>query len=113
MLFEVRTGARTIDGGRRSSPGLENPTLSDGTGRTAHPDSGEAMESMGMVGMERFELSTPCSRSRCATRLRYIPTFWITWDPVVAVDREALALLPGLACDCLSLAEVPRARRRI
>ena len=26
-----------------------------------------------MVGMERFELSTPCSRSRCATRLRYIP----------------------------------------
>jgi hypothetical protein len=25
--------------------------------------------------MERFELSTPCSRSRCATRLRYIPIF--------------------------------------
>ena len=26
-----------------------------------------------MVGMTRFELATPCSRSRCATRLRYIP----------------------------------------
>ena len=27
-----------------------------------------------LVGMTRFELATPCSRSRCATRLRYIPT---------------------------------------
>src|SRR6185369_7377332 len=26
-----------------------------------------------LVGMTRFELATPCSRSRCATRLRYIP----------------------------------------
>ena len=23
--------------------------------------------------MERFELSTPCSQSRCATKLRHIP----------------------------------------
>ena len=26
-----------------------------------------------MVGVERFELPTPCSQSRCATRLRYAP----------------------------------------
>src|SRR5262245_1657669 len=26
-----------------------------------------------MVGAARFELATPCSRSRCATRLRYAP----------------------------------------
>jgi hypothetical protein len=26
-----------------------------------------------MVGVGRFELPTPCSRSRCATRLRYTP----------------------------------------
>ena len=28
-----------------------------------------------MVGMTRFELATPATRTRCATRLRYIPTF--------------------------------------
>src|SRR6185369_5211628 len=27
-----------------------------------------------LVGARRFELPTPCSRSRCATRLRYAPT---------------------------------------
>ena len=27
-----------------------------------------------MVGMRRFELPTPSSRTKCATRLRYIPT---------------------------------------
>jgi hypothetical protein len=26
-----------------------------------------------MVGMRRFELPTPSSRTKCATRLRYIP----------------------------------------
>ena len=26
-----------------------------------------------MVGAGRFELPTPCSRSKCATRLRYAP----------------------------------------
>ena len=28
-----------------------------------------------MVGAERFELPTLCSQSRCATRLRYAPTY--------------------------------------
>ena len=27
-----------------------------------------------LVGAERFELPTPCSQNRCATRLRYAPT---------------------------------------
>jgi hypothetical protein len=27
----------------------------------------------GLVGAARFELATPCSRSKCATRLRYAP----------------------------------------
>ena len=26
-----------------------------------------------LVGVERFELPTPCSQSRCATRLRHTP----------------------------------------
>ena len=29
-----------------------------------------------MVGAEGFEPPTLCSQSRCATRLRYAPTFW-------------------------------------
>src|SRR5437588_11296587 len=28
-----------------------------------------------MVGAARFELTTPCAQGRCATRLRYAPTF--------------------------------------
>ena len=27
----------------------------------------------GMVGTARFELATPCTPSKCATRLRYVP----------------------------------------
>ena len=27
-----------------------------------------------MVGVARFELTTPCAQGRCATRLRYTPT---------------------------------------
>ena len=26
-----------------------------------------------MVGTARFELATPCTPSKCATRLRYVP----------------------------------------
>ena len=29
-----------------------------------------------MVGMTRFELATPATRTRCATRLRYIPILY-------------------------------------
>ncbi len=29
----------------------------------------------GMVGTERFELSTSCSRSKRSTRLSYVPSF--------------------------------------
>lgn len=37
-----------------------------------------------MVGAAGFELATPCAQGRCATRLRYAPTFpcvrcIITW----------------------------------
>ena len=28
-----------------------------------------------MVGIARFELAAPCSQGRCATGLRYIPTY--------------------------------------
>src|ERR1017187_5508192 len=30
-----------------------------------------------LVGAARFELATPCAQGRCATRLRYAPTFYL------------------------------------
>ena len=53
-----------------------------------------------VVGVQRFELWTPCSQSRCATRLRYTPTklFIDYWYPGPdsnrhAFQREILSLL--------------------
>jgi hypothetical protein len=34
-----------------------------------------AMEGLNLVGAGRFERPTPCAQGRCATRLRYAPTF--------------------------------------
>ena len=39
-----------------------------------------------MVGAVGFELTTLCSQSRCATRLRYAPT-----KPLLYIEPEALA----------------------
>ena len=34
-----------------------------------------------LVGTARFELATPCTPSKCATRLRYVPTKQVqVWD---------------------------------
>jgi hypothetical protein len=41
--------------------------------RHGGPLRSEARNGNVMVGAARFELATPCSRSRCATRLRYAP----------------------------------------
>jgi hypothetical protein len=34
------------------------------------------MSYLQLVGAARFELTTPCAQGRCATRLRYAPTFY-------------------------------------
>ena len=31
-----------------------------------------------LVGAGRFERPTPCAQGRCATRLRYAPTFYLS-----------------------------------
>ncbi len=36
-----------------------------------------------MVGTARFELATPCTQNRCATRLRYAPTCEAGFTPTV------------------------------
>ena len=42
-----------------------------------YPDELRAPKETRMVGVEGFEPPTPCSQSRCATRLRYTPYYLI------------------------------------
>ena len=53
----------------------KNPRATRCMRRTELPDEPRTSNSLLMlVGAERFELPTPCSQNRCATRLRYAPT---------------------------------------
>ena len=54
-----------------------------------------------MVGMTRFELATPATRTRCATRLRYIPT---TYSIIakLAFCSGALPLSQNNSLDCFA-----------
>jgi hypothetical protein len=38
-----------------------------------------------LVGTARFELATPCTPSKCATRLRYVPMKFAAADGNVGV----------------------------
>ena len=38
------------------------------------PSRAPGFEFLKMVGLARFELATPCTRGKCATKLRYSPT---------------------------------------
>ena len=40
-----------------------------------------------LVGAGRFERPTPCAQGRCATRLRYAPTFYL-------IDSKSLFQIP-------------------
>ena len=40
-----------------------------------HKKKPDAMRWAFLVGMARFELTTPCTPCKCATGLRYIPIF--------------------------------------
>src|SRR5229473_2284174 len=44
--------------------------------RVRHAAAGSAAAAANLVGVERFELPTPCSQSKCATRLRHTPRVW-------------------------------------
>ena len=43
-----------------------------------------------MVGTARFELATPCTPSKCATRLRYVPMESAAEDGSLGVDFQIL-----------------------
>jgi hypothetical protein len=44
-----------------------------------------------LVGAGRFERPTPCAQGRCATRLRYAPTFYaLRWLPPAALFKYNL-----------------------
>ncbi len=56
------------------------------------------------VGIPGFEPGTPCSQSRCATGLRYIPNIFFSgfktlrsWDPPAARSRARRDALPDCA----------------
>ena len=53
-----------------------------------------------LVGVGRFELPTPCSRSRCATRLRYTPLAEEPWyiDGSARPGKEAGQGHPCIRC---------------
>ncbi len=51
-----------------------------------------------LVGARGFEPPTPCSRSRCATRLRYTPSdrgHMVTAEPILAQSTVCPAVLGG------------------
>jgi hypothetical protein len=57
-----------------------------------------------MVGMRRFELPTPSSRTRCATRLRYIPN-------ILCVGSDSgldLTFIPSVAVNAFGLERIVR-----
>ena len=43
-----------------------------------------------LVGTARFELATPCTPSKCATRLRYVPMESAAEDDSVGFDFQIL-----------------------
>ncbi len=58
-----------------------------------------------MVGTARFELATPCTPSKCATRLRYVPMESAVEDDSVGVDFQILhqsAEIPLIATCAMS-----------
>ena len=53
-----------------------------------------------LVGAGRFELPTPCAQGRCATRLRYAPTFeaslilnHVPWGGNIHQNRRSTAIV--------------------
>lgn len=40
-----------------------------------------------MVGTIRFELTTPSTPRKCATKLRYVPMTYCHYTPLVAFDN--------------------------
>ncbi len=76
----------------------QGPRIHGLTGRFAWPECvGHSVSTTSgrgqmMVGVTGFEPATPCSRSKCATRLRYTP---ILQQTQAIRDRLGPLLLPG------------------
>lgn len=69
---DLKTSARF-----RAMPRLTSPTGKAAATRVALPLLPTCVE---MVGAARFELTTPCTQNRCATRLRHAPDHGVVLD---------------------------------
>ena len=62
------------------------------TGALAGPKPGIAnIELFTLVGAARFELTTPCAQGRCATRLRYAPTLYLSDSKTLRSNTQSLS----------------------
>jgi len=65
---------------RRAVESLDNVTITsqfakwEAAAQQERPTKTPQITAKAMVGTARFELATPCTPSKCATRLRYVPT---------------------------------------
>ena len=46
------------------------------------PQNSERSDATKLVGTARFELATPCTPCKCATRLRHVPTRLFFFDSI-------------------------------
>ncbi len=67
------------ESGRRESNPRQTAWKADALPSELHPPVQPAAPTDPMVGTRGFEPPTPCSQSRCATRLRHVPTAALLW----------------------------------
>ncbi len=65
--------------GRRGSNPRHSAWKADALPTELHPPASPCRPSRTVVGTRGFEPPTPCSQSRCATRLRHVPTAAHPW----------------------------------
>ena len=65
--------------GRRGSNPRHSAWKADALPTELHPPAAPCRLCRAMVGTRGFEPPTPCSQSRCATRLRHVPTAALPW----------------------------------
>jgi hypothetical protein len=80
--------------GRRDSNPRQPAWKADALPTELHPPALACCSTQTVVGTRGFEPPTPCSQSRCATRLRHVPTAALLWLRPREYSVSALRLTP-------------------